>query len=370
MSNSGRFPIYIAYPKPSRFIRRNEKDKWESNLEEINTLAYDYVKLHRLSTSFDVGLSPPFCLHVGFNGALVLPAIPELRPAEKASAIFNKFLGKLALGGLIYETSSPNENDMGFLYETGYFRSIGGSHGTFAQIQSLIQSKIAGPIHTADLMNPIAIFAEEMKRAYDEGAEIISLIPNLSAELLLFGVSAYIQRAWAESLTNLWICVEQVISHFWNKEMIEKADQSILGRRDFLKDNRTWTTSTKSEMLFNKGLIDGSTYALLSKARKARNELVHRGTIPDSSDVDANLEAFFRLVSIGIGKGTDHLQTIVDKAKQMDSVRKFHGARAEEAKPIQDEDAIWLGPMPPIPGESEWGNKPYEQVYPKKATGN
>ena len=59
------------------------------------------------------------------------------------------------------------------------------------------------------------------------------------------------RRDWNSGLSNLWIVIEQIVSHIWDQEIIEQA--VIAGapksRRDQLNDNRTWTVAVKLEML-------------------------------------------------------------------------------------------------------------------------
>ncbi len=351
-------------------VKKNEKDNWSTSLTEINRLEYDYVKLHRLSASFDIDLPPPFCLHMGFNGALILPALQELHPLEKSVELFNKFIGKLILGGVYYDSVGPYGIDKGILYETGYFRGFGISHDPFARIQAALQTKMAGPLHTGDLLYPMFIKSSELHRAYNIGKKVTESINNLSVDLLLKGVSAFVGHSWPEALSNLWICLEQIVSQLWNTEFILKTDHvkpEIQGRKEFLKDDRTWTTSTRVEMLFNKQLVDAEIYALLNRARKARNNLIHKGTTPGMVDVEAAFDAIFKLISLIAYGLSNHMDLISSKYKQMDPIKKREIIVHETPIPVDQMKGVWLGPMPPIPGEKEWGRKKYERVYAKSS---
>jgi hypothetical protein len=347
-------------------VKKNEKDDWSTSLTEINRLEYNYVKLHRLSASFDIDLPPPYCLHMGFNGALILPALQELHPLEKSVELFNKFIGKLILGGVYYDSVRPYEIDKGILYETGYFRGFGISHDPFARIQAALQTKTAGPLHTGDLLYPMFIKSSELHRAYNKGKKVTESINNLSVDLLLKGVSAFVGHSWPEALSNLWICLEQIISQLWNTEFILKTNHAkpeIRGRKEFLKDDRTWTTSTKVEMLFNKQLVDAEIYALLNRARKARNDLIHKGTTPRMVDVEAAFDAIFKLISLIAYGSSNHMDLISSKYKQIDPIKKREIIVHETPIPVDEMKGAWLGPLPPIPGEKEWGKKKYEKVY-------
>lgn len=366
-NRSSCFPIIIAYSRPSRMVVLNEKDKWKVTLEQINNREYDYVKLHRLTTSFDIGIGLPFCLHVGFNGAFVLPDLPKFRPIENVLEQYNKFIGKLLLGGIYYEAIIPSELDHGVLNNTGYFRGHGVPDRSLAQIQATIQSKIASPIHSIDLLDPEFLEANELHQAYKKGNGIANQIKNLSPELVLKGTSAFVERAWAEALSNLWMGVEQVIAFLWKEHLISKVDKGdvpISGRREFLKDTRTWTTSTMLELLFHKGVVNGAIYALLNKARKARNALVHRGMTPKREDAEAALDGLFRLIAKICYGSEKYFEEMVNRYKTMDPITKREANYERGPISVKEAGGIWLGPLPSIPGDGSWGDKPYEKVFP------
>jgi hypothetical protein len=302
---------------------------------------------------------------MGFNGALILPALKELYPLEKSVELFNKFIGKLILGGVFYNSIEPSEIDKGLLYETGYFRGFGVSDDPFARIQATLQTKMAGSLDEMDLLYPVFIKASELHNAYKIGKKVIESIDNLSEDLLLKGVSAFIGHSWAEGLSNLWICLEQIVSKFWDIEYVSKTDDikpKISGRKEFLKDERTWTTAAKIEMLFNKQLINAEIYALLNRARKARNDLSHRGSIPRIMDVEAAFDAIFALISLIAYGSITHMDSISGKYKKMDPIKKRERIISKAPIPIDQMEGVWLGPMPPIPGEKQWGKKKYEKV--------
>ena len=70
-------PAFIASPLPFRLIKRNEKDIWNPTIEEINNHTYDYVRLHRISGTIDIGLQKPYTMAVTFDGSFILPALKK-----------------------------------------------------------------------------------------------------------------------------------------------------------------------------------------------------------------------------------------------------------------------------------------------------
>ncbi len=70
-------PAFIASPLPFRLIKRTPKDSWNPTIEDINKHKYDYVRLHRVSGTIDIGLQKPYTLAVTFDGSFILPAIKK-----------------------------------------------------------------------------------------------------------------------------------------------------------------------------------------------------------------------------------------------------------------------------------------------------
>lgn len=356
-------PAIVAYTDPFRFVYREENEEWDPDLDDVNNDNYDYVRLHRLSTSFDIGLDSPLCLHVGFNGALIIPYIPKYHPINKAVHDLNEFLGELLLGGVYSEAVYPRDLNRGIVYQTGYFRSFGGAQGASSQIHQTLQGKVASPVHSIMLIDPEYVLAEDMHDARKSGKAISDRIESLSVELVLRGVTGYVGRAWAEALTHLWICIEQIVSLLWNENFVDggvSPSVPITGRQDFLNDVRTWTTSTRLEMIYQQSLINDTTYQLLRRAKKARNDLVHEGEMPSQEEAEAALDVLFRLIAVVCEKEVVHHEQMVDRYKSRDPIK----ARESRSEVSSEDIDYWMGPLPPIPGEKEWGDEEYETVYP------
>lgn len=114
MSGSGRAPAIIAHTSPFRLVLRDSTDTWSPTWAEVQSRMYDYTKLHRLTASFDIGLPHPHCLHISFDGSLLLPKLPEFWPIEKAVATMNQILGEILLGGIYFDVLRPTDVDRGF----------------------------------------------------------------------------------------------------------------------------------------------------------------------------------------------------------------------------------------------------------------
>lgn len=237
-----------------------------------------------------------------------------------------------------------------------------------ARLHINFQGKIASPLDEWELIEPRSLRACDVLSAREKGAAICSKIPPLRVEFLLYGVSAFIAHGWASVISNLWIAIEQVVGFLWQERVIaggEQPTELIEGRSGFLKDHRTWVISARLELLFQLRAIAEGTYRALNVVRKARNELAHRGLIPNRAAADAALEAVFQLVaSIATPEDIHSFAGSLSEFRGFDLVKR-HYEPPTRPRSVEDfdEDTRWIGPMPPIPGEPEWGDREFVNPY-------
>lgn len=358
MKDENHIPIVIGNCRPFRIIER-ETDNWNATLEDINSREYDYVKLNRMSTFIDIGIAP-FSLGVGYDGSLVLPATQDCRTKENALEKFNQTLGILLLGGVYSESVQPDNISYGSLFFDGYIKIHGGSTGLIAGFHKSIRSKLVGTIDSISLLNPKSISTNDIEKAYAIGKKILDKLSNLSSNMLLDGTSHYVRSQWSESLIFLWTSIEQLVNQIWEKEVVnKKIDGVIEGRTSFLKDFRTWTTSARIEVLFQKDFIPIDVYKLLNLARKTRNDFIHNGKPLTKEKVENALTGLFQLISLIISdyNSKDKLNDTLETIKQNQRGDLFPKKTILE----KDEVTHWLE-IPPIPGDSHWGDKEYEII--------
>lgn len=357
---SKHVPVIIGNYAPFRLVLR-DTDSWTPTLEQINSREYDYVKLCRLSCFIDIGIAP-FSLGISFDGSLVLPASADFRTRESALDKFNETLGVLLLGGIYSEAVQPTDISFGTLFFDGYVKQHNGGTGHEASFHKAIQTKYVSTLDVISLLEPKKILNTELEEAYKKGKEHFSKLDKLSPSLLLNGTSNYVKHQWGEGLIFLWTSVEQVVNIIWTKEIIKNEienDAVIEGRSKFLKDFRTWTTSTKIELLYQKGFLKTDQYKLLNKARKSRNDFVHNGKELTKENVKCALDGLFKLISLVISSYqnpdllNDTLETIY-KNQRGDLIPK-------KTKFSKEEVTHWLS-MPPLPGDNGWSDKEYEII--------
>ena len=240
-----------------------------------------------MSTYLNVGIAP-LSMGICFDGTLVLPATSEFRETPKALALFNRTLSELVVGGLYCEAVQPDDIGYGSLTLHGYTRLLGGGGGALASLHKAARTKHIGTLDVIRLLNPEVIDQAELKRAFSTGQKTLQRLDGVPREQLLYAITYYVRGQWAESLIHAWTTTERVIEIAWASYVCSADSAKSKKRKQFLNDHRTWTSSAKLEVLFQKGLLPIQTYEKLDTARKARNAFAHQGLVPAQ---DAVLEA-------------------------------------------------------------------------------
>jgi hypothetical protein len=329
-------------------------------LDDVNKLAFDYVKLNKVVGGVDIGLKPPLHLMLGFDGSLILPAIPKFHNPQDAVISFNKFLGCIALAGLIHDSVSVYDVQRGVLLPTGYVRVFPPPRPGSSRVD--LHFSLRGRSSSADqsivLWEPRSKRARGLQVAYLQGAKTFSSIPELSPSFLIEGISHILSFAWSEALSDLWIGTEQLLSHLWSQHVLDDPNLSKANfgeRKNILKDKRAWTSSIVLELLFQRSIIDLLTYESLSIARKARNHLAHDGIPVIQDQAFSALDGFLRILSLSETPGEPmHYLSLSNQIKEDRNVTKPHFSDAEVK--------AWREILP-LPGEKQWGQKDYEKVF-------
>lgn len=277
-----RVPCLATYLHPFRVIDGPTSADWNVSVEQINSGAWDYVALQEIVGGIDVGLISPYHLVVCRDGGLALPPIDELRHERKAVEFFNRCLAAILVGGIYCEAITLDGLDFGSILDWKYVRVSTQSSAAPNRFHNLIRLQSASPIEAIALEAPRKLKLADLSGASDIGRRVLGEIPEVDGEYLLRGTTAYARRDWSAALANLWIVIEQMTSHVWERKVVDeaKASTSVAGRIDSLTDNRTWTVGVRQEVLFQRGFLTPSLVSNLNRARKARNRLSHTGTPP------------------------------------------------------------------------------------------
>jgi hypothetical protein len=282
-----RASCIVAYLEPFRIVENDDLQPWKVTLEEVNRKTWDYVKLHEIVGAMDVGLDEPYNLVVSRDGALALPPISQLRADQAAVEFFNRCLAGLLIGGVYCEAISVDSLDTGSIIDWKYVRSHSTGQASSNRFHEQIRYQQASSLEAIRLMDPRTVRFSDLAAAMKSGLAVLDRVARLRGDLLLKGVTGIARRDWNSGLSNLWIVIEQIVSHIWDQKIIGQAvtTGAPKSRRDQLGDNRTWTVAVKLEMLHQTGYLDAAALQDLSTARKARNDLAHEGQTP--SEVSA-----------------------------------------------------------------------------------
>lgn len=351
----GAQPVIVGFPSPFRLVLRDEIDFWSPSLEAINNNTYDYVKLNRVSAVINGNVD--YAMLVGFDGSFVLPAIPKFRATQRAVEIFNRVLAEIVLGGTHAEAISPMEIAYGVLLPTGYVRLRPHALGPTIDSYLSIRMGCPGPLDGGKLIEPPTLLSSELVLAIKRGRHILSCAPRLAPSVFLAGITYYIREQWSEALVNVWTSIEQIVGQMWDEKINVKVGPGALiaGRNEFLSDHRTWTSSTRIEILYQKGLIGEEQYAALNVARKARNRFVHDGVSPSGEAVEKAVEAVFYMLSLRLTnyERADELEQV-----RLDIVARCRGRRfGERPRAQRIEPKYWLDAANVLPGEDGWMGK-------------
>lgn len=344
-----RVPALMTYLSPFRIVEKDaDVEPWSATIEEVNGSSWDYVALHEVVGGVDVGLARPYHMVVARDGALALPPLPELRSDQAAVEYFNRCLAGLLLGGLYCEAINLDGLDLGQIIDWKYLRSVRSGASAPNRFHEHIRHQTASALESIELYKPRSVKLSAVGTAMKTGLAALKRLEPMRGEYLLKGATGLARRDWGSALANLWIVTEQLLEALWNREIVVPAGalDNSKARKDQLNDNRTWTTATRIEMLHQKGVFDLTTLMTLSKARKARNDLAHRGLHPAEKDADACYAGVCSLIRAVLAEDTLPLLklNLADHALSDPFAPPKHRGRIEPE--------IWMA-IPKLPGEEE-----------------
>jgi hypothetical protein len=344
-----RVPVLIAYLSPFRIVEKDDgSEPWSATIKQVNGRSWDYVALHEVMGGVNVGLESPYHMVIARDGALALPPLPELRSDQAAVEYFNRCLAALLLGGIYCEAINLDGLDLGCIFDWKYVRSQREGASATNRFHTHIRYRNASALESIHLYKPRSVILSALDSAMKTGLATLKRLEPMRGEYLLKGATGLARRDWGSALANLWIVTEQLLEALWTREIIgpARALDSSKVRKDQLKDNRTWTAATRIEMLHQKGVFDLATLTALSKARKARNDLAHRGVHPSEDDANACYAGIRSLIGVVLADDTLPLLRLdlANHALSDPFAPPEHGERIEPE--------YWMA-IPKLPGEEE-----------------
>jgi hypothetical protein len=342
-----RVPCMVAFLHPFRLVDGPSSQPWNVSVENINRGEWDYTELHSMVGGIDVGMPEPYHMVVARDGAVGLPALPDLRGDQAAVEFFNRSFAALLLGGIYCEAIGLDGLDFGSIIDWAYLRVHTAAPAAANRFHQLVRLKRASAFEAINLVGVRSIAVGELSTAMGAGRVLLDAVPELSGEFILKGATGIARRDWGAALSNLWIVVEQITSNVWAHEVLDptRSSDGITGRLDQLADPRTWTIAVRHELLHQIGIIPADTLATLSVARKARNALAHRGKHPTEADARAAYTSALAILQIAV----DDLPVPLQKLDLSDHALSdpFRPRLSEKLEPTH-----WME-IPKLPGEAE-----------------
>lgn len=285
-------PAWHAFLQPYTWVLRDDEE-FGINLEQINANTYAGEMLSEPVTSL-LAMGVPAL--ISRDGAFALPMKGDFAQQHHAVEMLNRLFCGLLIGGIHAEFVAHNQVLVGSLGEDGrLYAYTPTQHGRYRYMDASISERIA-------LMHPRVIRVSQLHEALDFGLGALTRIENFSPSFLLHGYTALCHQNLAESLSSLWIVVEQLTAFLWKNTFLgdpKLNPQGMKGRLEGMKnDNRTWTTSVKHELLWQVQVLSSDSYARLNDARRQRNGLVHDGQIPNLESVTGLWPAICELLGV------------------------------------------------------------------------
>jgi hypothetical protein len=338
-----------------------DSEEWSPSIEEINSGSYDATKLFRSSLNVDVGIAP-LSLIVLFDGTLVLPACADI-PKNRALAIFNKHLTSLLLGGMLVEEVAPDDVTSGSLNFWGYHRHHVPT-GHYTKLSQSLRTARGGPDESIMLYRPKIIAKKHYLQTHSVGLNLSRKLPGNLSTVLLPACTSYANEKWERSLILAWTSIELIIEKMWTEKVLSGPDISGISRKRrkaFLSDTRTWSSSTRIELLWQRGHIPDATYGLADKTRAARNAFIHSADECSPEAARSAVEASLNLIGsiadeAGLAFDASNLMVLLDGA-----TTHYRAPVTDDKGRLLVEPQFWRYPDP-APGFKDWGDRPFEKI--------
>lgn len=291
-------PAWITFLFEPLLIISKDKDDFVVTSDEVNTNLYDTRILSKFVAKLkDYNENSQLDILVTFDGSIMLPVDENYNTPEKAVNKFNEIIGALFLGGFLVKPIDLTKLHQGCIIENGgsNFSYIPSPNNDFRNKSASITERIKAHY-------PNHVQVEEFTEAYNFGMSIINKV-NFSPIFLALGYHYLNQGKIAESLSNLWIVIEQ-LTDFLYQSKIDTSIAKVLNRA--LPKNIN--IKTKHDVLHETKIISENIFQVLLKNRSDRNNLLHKGTLPNRENVIKLWIILLDLLGVAIDTKLEKLQ--------------------------------------------------------------
>lgn len=359
MKEKNTVPVWGGNFAPLRLVSLDDDD-WDLSLDDINAMCYDSTKLFRSSLNIDVGIAP-LSLIVLFDGTLVLPMCSNI-PKTRALLIFNRHLTDLLLGGLFVHEVYPDDVTPGSLNFWGYHRHHC-PKGRYAKLSQSLRTRRADLDDALCLLNPKIIPKRDYLSHHSTGSALSKKLLEALSMVFLPACTAFASQEWERALILGWTSIELIIEVIWYQRVVSGSHVDGITkkrRKTFLSDTRTWSSSTRIELLWQIGVLTDEIYELVDKARTARNTFVHSAKACVPEEARSAIKGTLALIE-KIGADNDLPFKRSDLMRMLDeSTEHFRSPIADENGRLLFEPTLWRYPDP-APGFEDCGDRPFEK---------
>lgn len=291
-------PAWITFLFKPLVLISKTKDDFVVSLDEINTNLYDTRVLSKFVTKLkDYDENSQLDILVTFDGSIMLPIDKNYNTPEKAINKFNEIIGALFLGGILVKPIDLTKLHQGCIIENG-----GSNFSYIPSPNNDFRNKSASITERIKAHHPNHIQVKEFIEAYNFGMKIIKKI-NFSPIFLALGYHYLNQGKVAESLSNLWIVIEQLTDFLYQS----KIDSSILKILKRVLPNKT-NIEIKHKILHETKIITEQTFQILLSNRKDRNKLLHDGIMPNRENVIQLWTILLELLEVAVDTKLEKLE--------------------------------------------------------------
>lgn len=302
-------PGWMANLRPYTAVLHDTCSDLNFTLDQINHNSYNGNKLAEVVATLPLNNNTGIPALISYDGAIAIPQCEDYPSKVDGVRKLNEVLCSLLLGGVHTEVLHPEELVIGGLHEKS---------SLFAYTPSLNSSLRLNMAALTDrlqpLMCPRVLMVRDIQMAYGQGQQVLQAISNLSPLFVLSGYTAMVYRNNSDALNNLWIAVEQITEYLWIERYMKNFGtfQSRVVTchekvKKQLSSDQIWA---KHRQLRLAKIISKDCHQKLNQARTKRNDLAHRGIVPDSLCINLLWSALLDLIEVASGIGPLGLRSL------------------------------------------------------------
>jgi len=295
-------PAWMAHLRPYTTVYRDKSSGLNITLDQINTNSYDGSKLAEVVATLPLRNASEIPALISFDGGIAIPQCGDFPSKADGVSKLNEVLCSLLLGGIHAEVLHSEDLVIGNLHEKTSLFAFTPSLHSYLRLNSAALTDRLAP-----LMYPRVLMVEDMHKAFHQGQQVVQAIGNFSPIFLLNGYTEMVYRNSSDALNNLWISVEQLTECLWIERYMKNRNTfpSRVAKCHATVKKAISNDQIKAKLrqLRLAKIISRDCHKVLEQARSKRNDLAHRGSVPDTLIVELLWSALPELIEVASGVG-------------------------------------------------------------------